>query len=56
MVRRIDYKDNPADEAEGMVQHELLHRAVVPPAPMRARQERPADLDLILALIIPVEA
>src|SRR5512135_792239 len=55
MVRRVDDKDDPAHEAEGVVQHEPLHGAVVPPAPMGARQERPAYFDLILARIVPVE-
>src|SRR5262249_50622010 len=48
-------KEDAADEAECMLQHEPLHLPVATAAPVGTHQERPADLDLTAVLVVPVE-
>ena len=55
-VLRADREDDVVDEREGVLEHESFHLAVVSPAPMRPRKERPADLDLAQRLIVGMEA
>src|SRR5262249_39420996 len=44
-VLRADDENDAVDEPERVVEHEPLHLAVVAAAPVRPREERPADLD-----------
>ena len=55
-VARPDHEDHRVDEAERVLEHQPLQLAVVDAAPVEAGQERPADLDLGLRLIVAVEA
>src|SRR5215213_9150936 len=55
-VVRADHEDDALHEAEGVLQHEPLHLAVVAPAPVRSGEEGPADLDLALLCVESVIA
>ena len=49
-------EDNTLHESEGVPQHELFHFLVVEAAPVGPGQERPADFDLALVFVVPVES
>ena len=50
-----DKKDNAIHESEGMSQHEFFHFPIVGPAPVRARQKRPANLDFTFLFFVSVK-
>ena len=52
----MDEADDAVDERERVLEHEPLHLTVVVAAPMRSREERPADLDFAARRVIAVEA
>ncbi len=53
---RADNEDDAVHVPKGVPQHEPFHLPVVAPAPVGPGQERPADLDLALRLIVAVKA
>src|SRR6185436_6244120 len=55
-IRRADPEDNAVHELECMREHQLFHFAIVNSTPMRPRQKRPTNLNLVPLLIISIVA
>ena len=55
-ILRAYPEDDTAHVLEGVTQHELFDFQVVGPAPVRSRQERPADLDLACVFLVSVKS
>jgi hypothetical protein len=54
-VLRVNEEDDAAHEPEGVLEQEPFHLAVEGTAPMRPRQECPADLDFAPASVIAMK-
>ena len=54
-VLRVNEEDDSGHEPEGVLEHEPFHLAVEGTAPMRPRQERPADLHFAPASVIAMK-